>query len=134
MQATRKPHDSEQMTDKCFACVSDVEASSCPRVIHKKVGDTVELPSCLPTDGVTDRVTEAIWKYGKIKLTDKNKIFHENQFKGRLELNHQNFSLTVKQLTLQDSGNFSFVSEVDDKQRETVIISLQVHGKKLLFY
>ncbi|XP_036967014.1 SLAM family member 5-like [Acanthopagrus latus] len=107
--------------------INDVEASSCPRVIHKKVGDTVELPSCLPTDRATDRVTMAIWKYGKKKLTDKNKIFHENQFKGRLELNHQNFSLTVKRLTLQDSGNFSFLSDVNDKQREVVIISLQVH-------
>ncbi|XP_036967013.1 SLAM family member 8-like [Acanthopagrus latus] len=125
---------------RCLGCVltctsvllfgvflQDVEASSCPRVIHKKVGDTVELPSCLPTDRATDRVTMAIWKYGAKKLTDKNKIFHENQFKGRLELNHQNFSLTVKQLTLQDSGNFSFLSDVNDKQRETVIISLQVH-------
>ncbi|KAM8747655.1 CD48 antigen-like isoform 2-T2 [Acanthopagrus schlegelii] len=125
---------------RCLGCVltctsvllfgvflQDVEASSCPRVIHKKVGDTVELPSCLPTDGATDRVTMAIWKYGEKKLTDKNTIFHDSQFNGRLELNHQNFSLTVKQLTLQDSGNFSFLSEVDDKQRETVIISLQVH-------
>lgn len=94
----------------------------------------MELPSCLPTDRATDRVTMAIWKYGEKKLTDKNKIFHENQFKGRLELNHQNFSLTVKRLTLQDSGNFSFVSDVNDKQRETVIISLQVHGRILPFF
>ena len=94
----------------------------------------MELPSCLPTDRATDRVTMAIWKYGEKKLTDKNKIFHENQFKGRLELNHQNFSLTVKRLTLQDSGNFSFVSDVNDKQRETVIIFLQVHGRILPFF
>lgn len=113
----------------CFACVSDVEASSCQRVIHKKVGDTVELPSCLPTDGVTD----AAWKYGRIKLADKDMLFHEKQFKDRLELNHQNFSLTVKQLTLQDSGNFSFLSEVYGTQRETVIITLQVHGRILPF-
>ena len=86
----------------------------------------MELPSCLPTEGVT----EATWNIGKIKLADKDKLFHENQFKGRLELNHQNFSLTVKQLTLQDSGKFSFVSEVNGIQRETVTISLQVHGKK----
>ncbi|XP_030287746.1 signaling lymphocytic activation molecule-like isoform X2 [Sparus aurata] len=103
--------------------INDVEASSCQRVIHKKVGDTVELPSCLPTDGVTD----AAWKYGQIKLADKDKLFHEKQFKDRLELNHHNFSLTVKQLTLQDSGNFRFLSEENDTQRETVIITLQVH-------
>ncbi|XP_030287744.1 signaling lymphocytic activation molecule-like isoform X2 [Sparus aurata] len=103
--------------------IQDVEASSCQRVIHKKVGDTVELPSCLPTEGVT--VPQ--WKYGGILIADKDKHIHENQFKDRLELNSMNFSLTVKQLTLKDSGNYSFLSEENDTQRTTVIISLQVH-------
>ncbi|XP_073331705.1 SLAM family member 5-like, partial [Pagrus major] len=103
--------------------INDVEASSCQRVIHKKVGDTVELPSCLPTDGVT----MAVWRYGWIKIAERDGNVSEKQFKGRLELNSKNFSLTVRGLTLQDSGNFSFVSDVNDRQRETVTISLQVH-------
>ncbi|XP_070849713.1 SLAM family member 5-like [Chaetodon trifascialis] len=101
----------------------DVEASSCQHVIHKKVGDSVELSSCSLTEGVTD----AKWKYGEVMIVDKNKNRSEQQFTGRLYLNPTNFSLTVRGLTLQDSGNFSFVSEAGGKQRPTVIISLQVH-------
>ncbi|XP_073331378.1 T-lymphocyte surface antigen Ly-9-like [Pagrus major] len=104
-------------------CLQDVEASSCQSVIHKKVGDTVELPSCLPPDGVTG----AVWKYGGVKIAERDGNVSEKQFKGRLELNSKTFSLTVRGLTLNDSGNFSFVSEVNDTQRETVIISLLVH-------
>uniref|UniRef100_A0A3B4VR58 Ig-like domain-containing protein n=1 Tax=Seriola dumerili TaxID=41447 RepID=A0A3B4VR58_SERDU len=44
----------------------NVEVSNCPRVIHKQVGDTVELPSCLPTEGVTT----ATWKYGDKTVVD----------------------------------------------------------------
>ncbi|XP_076580532.1 uncharacterized protein LOC143316770 isoform X3 [Chaetodon auriga] len=107
-----------------WVCLHDVEASSCQRVIHKKVGDTVELSSCSSTEGVT----EAVWKYGRVIIADKNKHVSEKQFTGRLYLNPTNLSLTVSRLTLQDSGNFSFVSEaVDQRQRPTVIISLQVH-------
>ncbi|XP_051257768.1 signaling lymphocytic activation molecule-like [Dicentrarchus labrax] len=107
------------------APLHDVEASSCQRVIiHKKVGDTVEFSSCLPTEGVTS----ANWKYGGLDITNNDKIYPQNQFQGRLELNPTNFSLTVRRLTLQDSGDFSFLSEVDDKdQRPTVVITLQVH-------
>uniref|UniRef100_A0A8C4E3N1 Ig-like domain-containing protein n=1 Tax=Dicentrarchus labrax TaxID=13489 RepID=A0A8C4E3N1_DICLA len=98
--------------------------SSCQRVIiHKKVGDTVEFSSCSPTEGVTT----ANWKYGGLDITDNDKISPQNQFQGRLELNPTNFSLTVRRLTLQDSGDFGFLSEVDDTQRPTVVITLQVH-------
>ncbi|XP_049425014.1 SLAM family member 8 isoform X1 [Epinephelus fuscoguttatus] len=102
----------------------DVEASSCQRVIHKKVGDTVELSSCLPTEGVI----LALWKYGSSIIAEKyKKLSGDHQFKGRLDLNPTNFSLTVRELTLQDSGNFIFVSAVTDKQRGTVTITLKVH-------
>lgn len=103
-----------------------MEASSCQRVIHKKVGDSVELSSCLPTEGVT----VAIWRYGQLTIADKDEDVSEKyQFKGRVYLNHTNFDLTVRRLTLQDSGDFSFVSEVNNKQRKTVMIKLQVHGR-----
>ena len=113
----------------CCFYVSDVEASSCDRTIHKKVGDTVELPSCLPTEGVTS----ASWKYNNTKVADKDADVTHPQFKGRVDLNHTHFSLTVRRLTLQDSGVFSLISEVNDKQRDTVSITLQVHSKMLLF-
>ncbi|KAK9524906.1 hypothetical protein VZT92_017268 [Zoarces viviparus] len=108
-----------------WVCLHDVEASSCEHNIHKKVGDTVELPSCLPAEGVI----MAQWKYGGlIIIEDKNvHVSGKHQFKGRLELNPTSFNLTVRRLTLQDSGDFSFVSEVDDRQRRTVTITLHVH-------
>ncbi|XP_041821160.1 uncharacterized protein LOC121626617 [Chelmon rostratus] len=106
-----------------WVCLHDVEASSCSGVVHKKVGDTVELPSCAPTAGVI----AATWKYGLKRIADKDKSDAENQFKDRLYLNPTNFSLTLRALTLSDSGNFSFVSEANGQQSDTVIISLQVH-------
>ena len=106
--------------------VSDVEASSCDCVIHKKVGDTVELSSSLPTEGVTS----AIWEYGGSKIADKDADIYVERFKGRLDFNPTSFSLTVRGLTVKDSGDFMFVSAVDDIQRKTVTIPLKVHGKR----
>ncbi|XP_044040828.1 signaling lymphocytic activation molecule-like isoform X2 [Siniperca chuatsi] len=102
---------------------TEVEASSCQHVIHKKVGDTVEFSSCLPTE----KVNLARWKYGTSIIADKDNVVPEKQFSGRLNLNPTNFSLTVRGLTLRDSGDFTFISEVNDKQRDTVTITLQVH-------
>ncbi|XP_037614164.1 signaling lymphocytic activation molecule-like [Sebastes umbrosus] len=102
----------------------DVEASRCQHVIHKKVGDTVEFSSCLSTEGVT----MALWEYGGFIIADKDgDVAGKHQFTGRLDVNPTNFSLTVRRLTLQDSGDFKFVSEANDKQRDTVTITLQVH-------
>uniref|UniRef100_A0A3P9CYU7 PKD domain-containing protein n=1 Tax=Maylandia zebra TaxID=106582 RepID=A0A3P9CYU7_9CICH len=114
-----------------FVCFSDVEASSGKRVIHKKVGDTVELSSGLSTEGVT----AATWKYGEIIIADKviennMGVSKRSPFKDRSELNQENFTLTVKKLTLQDSGDFIFVSATKEKQRDSVIITLQVHECK----
>ncbi|XP_070710753.1 SLAM family member 5 isoform X3 [Pempheris klunzingeri] len=106
-----------------WAFPHDVEASSCQRVIHKKVGDTVELSSCLPTEWIT----VAKWRYRELIITKDSVVLEKNQFKDRLFLNPTNFSLTVRRLTLQDSGDFRFVSEVNDTQRETVTITLHVH-------
>ncbi|XP_068584317.1 SLAM family member 5-like isoform X2 [Cebidichthys violaceus] len=102
----------------------DVEASSCEHNIHKKVGDTVELSSCLPAEGVT----VAQWKHGEFIIIDKDvNVSREHQFKGRLELNPASFNLTVRGLTVQDSGDFSFISEANEVQRPTTTITLQVH-------
>lgn len=105
----------------CF--LHDVEAPNPPRVIHQKVGDTVELSSGLSTEGVT----KAEWKYEGLKIADDEGAFKNTQFDGRLEFNPDNFSLTLKGLTLKDSGNFSFISAKETDQRPTVIIILYVH-------
>ncbi|XP_054457689.1 SLAM family member 5-like isoform X2 [Anoplopoma fimbria] len=102
----------------------DVETSSCERNIHKKVGDTVELSSCSPAEGVTS----AYWKYEGLRIARKNvDVSGKHQFEGRLDLNPSSLDLTVRGLTLQDSGVFSFLSEVNNKQRPTVTITLHVH-------
>ncbi|XP_062300582.1 SLAM family member 7-like [Scomber scombrus] len=107
-----------------WAFLHDVEASSCDRIINKKVGDTVELSSCLPTEGVT----VAIWQYNNTKVADMDIGDAKHpQFIGRVELN-LDYSLTVRRLTPQDSGVYSLTSEVNDKQRDTVYITLQVHA------
>uniref|UniRef100_A0A3Q4G4Q1 Ig-like domain-containing protein n=1 Tax=Neolamprologus brichardi TaxID=32507 RepID=A0A3Q4G4Q1_NEOBR len=94
------------------------------RVIHKNVGDTVELSSGLPTEGVT----VATWRYGGINVADKDVgVFEKSPFKDRSELNPEDFTLTVRELILQDSGDFMFISGWNNKQRPSVTISLQVH-------
>ncbi|CAK6982361.1 SLAM family member 8 isoform X3 [Scomber scombrus] len=106
-----------------WAFLHDVEASSCDRIINKKVGDTVELSSCLPTEGVT----LASWRYKDKKVVDMDIGDAKHpQFIGRVELNKDS-SLTVRRLKTQDSGVYSFTSAVNDKQRPTVYITLQVH-------
>uniref|UniRef100_A0A8C2XDF7 Ig-like domain-containing protein n=1 Tax=Cyclopterus lumpus TaxID=8103 RepID=A0A8C2XDF7_CYCLU len=93
-------------------------------LIHKKVGDTVEMSSCLPPEGVSS----AKWKYKELIIEAKGKeVSVQPQFKDRVELNPTSFSLTVRTLTLQDSGDFIFMSEANDQQRPTVIITLHVH-------
>ncbi|CAI5682894.1 unnamed protein product [Oreochromis niloticus] len=107
-----------------WVCLHNVEASSGKHVIHTIVGETVELSSGLPTLGVT----EAMWKYGGIKIADKDVgVFKRSPFKDRSQLDSRDFTLTVRKLTLQDSGDFIFVSEVFREQRPAVTITLQVH-------
>ncbi|XP_028260919.1 natural killer cell receptor 2B4-like [Parambassis ranga] len=103
----------------------DVEASSCPRTIHEKVGLTVWFSSCYPSEGVTS----ATWKYITSTASGPTRdVTKVDQFKHRVDINPQDFSLTVRGLTLQDSGEFSFLSEVNNKtERETVTITLLVH-------
>ncbi|KAL3046222.1 hypothetical protein OYC64_004266 [Pagothenia borchgrevinki] len=105
----------------CF--LHDVEASNPQREIHTKVGDTVELSSGLSTEGLT----KADWIYEGKKMADKEGAFKNTQFDGRLEFNPDNFSLTLKGLTLKDSGKFSFISTKETGQRPTVFITLHVH-------
>ncbi|XP_037531180.1 signaling lymphocytic activation molecule [Nematolebias whitei] len=105
-------------------CFHNAEASGGNRVISKNVGDSVELSPNVSTEWITD----ATWKYknSTIALKDTG-ITKDNHFQGRVEFNNITLSLTLRKLTLQDSGDFLFQSEVKDAQRPTVTITLQVH-------
>uniref|UniRef100_A0A3P9NT19 SLAM family member 5-like n=1 Tax=Poecilia reticulata TaxID=8081 RepID=A0A3P9NT19_POERE len=104
-------------------CVSDVEAAEGRQVIHKRVGDSVELLSNLPTEGVT----RAEWRYGDSPVAIKGSgLTANNPFQGRVEFNNTSLSLTIRDLTLQDSGEFRFSSSTD-KQRPAVFLTLQIH-------
>ncbi|XP_028999100.3 uncharacterized protein LOC114851399 isoform X2 [Betta splendens] len=106
--------------------LSDVEASSChQRTIHKRVGDAVELSTCLSPEKSRQLIV-ARWKKGETEVADKDTNVSK-VFRDRFYLNPTNFSLRVRKLTLQDSGEFSFVSEVNNHQLQTVFITLQVH-------
>lgn len=89
----------------------------------------MELSSNLPTEGLTF----AEWNYEGEKLVDGDRGVVNNPFGTRLESNQKKFSLTLKNLIPGDSGEFSLVSAIKGQQRETVIITLHVQGKTLLF-
>ncbi|RVE55589.1 hypothetical protein OJAV_G00234650 [Oryzias javanicus] len=93
------------------------------KIIHKKVGDSVEISSGLPTEGVQF----PSWKYKDQIVADKSVSSPSKFFGNRLNFNVTTLSLTLTKLTLQDSGNFIFTSEQNGKQRETVTITLLVH-------
>lgn len=121
------------LTNEKHVCshVSDAEASACqPPVIHKEVGDAVEFSSCSSAEGISRKK----WLHGNTRITDVT----EEQFKGRLYFNPTNLSLTLSDLTVQDSGEFQFLSfDEHSRQRETTVVTLQVHGEtrpQLYFY
>nr|XP_029530112.1 SLAM family member 8-like isoform X2 [Oncorhynchus nerka] len=95
-------------------------------LFNKAVGDSVELPSGLEREGIKSME----WKYKEMVIAefDRNISLPRSQFKGRLEMNDSNFSLTIQELSLQDSGEF-LVSAASNKggQIPTKTIHLQVH-------
>ncbi|XP_064787437.1 basement membrane-specific heparan sulfate proteoglycan core protein-like isoform X2 [Oncorhynchus masou masou] len=109
---------------------SRLKPRSCPGVgislFNKAVGDSVELPSGLEREGIKSME----WKYKKMVIAefDGNSSLPRSQFQGRLEMNDSKFSLIIRELTLQDSGEF-LVSAASNKggQIPTKTIHLQVH-------
>ncbi|XP_078792885.1 SLAM family member 5 [Oryzias latipes] len=93
------------------------------KTIYKKVGDSVEISSELPTEGVD----KARWKYENQDVADRRRNITNHKFGNRLNFNTTTLSLTLTKLTLQDSGNFSFISQQNNKQRKTVVVTLQVY-------
>lgn len=74
------------------------------------------------------------WKYmGKDIIEFNSEVVYSpgSQFEGRLKMNTKNFSLTVRELTLQDSGDFLLTGEGDKGQIDSKTITLKVHGRLL---
>eukprot|EP00063_Salmo_salar_P087765 XP_014062600.1 PREDICTED: uncharacterized protein LOC106608916 [Salmo salar] len=95
-----------------------------PLIINKRVGDSVELLAGLERG----HFKSLEWKYmGKdIKELNSEVVYSPgSQFEGRLKMNTKNFSLTVKELTLQD-----FL--LTGGQIGSKTITLKVHDIKLL--
>uniref|UniRef100_A0A3B3TGC4 Ig-like domain-containing protein n=1 Tax=Paramormyrops kingsleyae TaxID=1676925 RepID=A0A3B3TGC4_9TELE len=94
------------------------------------VGGTVELPSELGSLKVEDfRFLK--WKFNNTdiaeKFSDQTDVNLHAQFKGRLQLS-LDFSLTVRELRLEDSGEYQRVGlKEDGSQIPTYKIQLQVY-------
>ncbi|XP_050971527.1 uncharacterized protein LOC127168579 [Labeo rohita] len=96
-------------------------------VVHKAVGDSLELTADYPKDDL-----EVMWKYNGTEFaeyqnnnfkTDKPDVFHE-----RLRMNKDNISVTVTDLKIRDSGSFSIIAlEKSGRQHPTKTIELHVH-------
>ncbi|XP_045072705.1 SLAM family member 8-like [Coregonus clupeaformis] len=92
---------------------------------HKTVGDSVTMPAGLEGQNVT----LIKWRYSEMDIAEFNSevlYFHGSHFKGRLEMNANDFSLTIRKLTLQDSGEYVVIAETD-KQIPSKAVTLEVH-------
>ncbi|XP_045578541.1 SLAM family member 8-like [Salmo salar] len=97
-----------------------------PLIINRGVGDSVELLAGLERG----HFKSLEWKYmGKDIAEFNSEVVYspESQFEGRLKMNTKNFSLTVRELTLQDSGDFLLTGEGDKGQIGSKTITLKVH-------
>ncbi|XP_034146320.1 signaling lymphocytic activation molecule [Esox lucius] len=96
-----------------------------PLLIHKTVGDSVELPGPSPTEGIVT----VVWNYGGKEIAEykKDVKYVSSQLEGRLEMNPKHFSLTVRNLTLQDSGEFVVTGRRDTVQIPSKVFLLKVH-------
>ncbi|KAM4612180.1 uncharacterized protein ACJ7VT_012764 isoform 2-T2 [Polymixia lowei] len=106
----------------------DVEADGCRVLVEKTVGETVNLLSC----STGENITFARWIYGNIKIAEWDQSYlnypERHQFKGRVHMDLTNFSLTLRSLTLQDSGNFSLTLDNNSEQQlPTTTVTLHVH-------
>ncbi|CAB1345429.1 unnamed protein product, partial [Coregonus sp. 'balchen'] len=89
-------------------------------LFNNGVGDSVELPSGLERKDLKSME----WKYNKMVIAEfeDNFTLPRSQFEGRLEMNDNNFSLTIRELTLQDSGEF-LVSAASNEGLHTLTIT-----------
>ncbi|XP_042615252.1 uncharacterized protein LOC122145538 isoform X1 [Cyprinus carpio] len=95
--------------------------------VHKAVGDSLELIADYPKKDL-----EVQWKYNMITFAEyRNDDFQKVKselFNNRLKMNENDISVTVTELTLQDSGRFVIVAVSKSEQYKTKVSVLHVHG------
>uniref|UniRef100_A0A4W5PZS8 Immunoglobulin subtype domain-containing protein n=1 Tax=Hucho hucho TaxID=62062 RepID=A0A4W5PZS8_9TELE len=109
-----------------FLLHNKIHCVGVPLIINKRVGDSVELLTGLERG----HFKSLEWKYmGKDIAEFNSEVIYSPgyQFEGRLKMNTNNFSLTVRELTLQDSGDFLITGEGDKGQIGSKTITLKVH-------
>ncbi|XP_042615253.1 uncharacterized protein LOC122145538 isoform X2 [Cyprinus carpio] len=94
--------------------------------VHKAVGDSLELIADYPKKDL-----EVQWKYNMITFAEyRNDDFQKVKselFNNRLKMNENDISVTVTELTLQDSGRFVIVAVSKSEQYKTKVSVLHVH-------
>ncbi len=112
----------------CLFCIVGSCVDPDAEVVHKAVGDSLELTADYPKDDL-----EVEWKYNDTPFAEyrnkdfqkvKSELFHE-----RLSKNKDSISVIVADLKVQDSGSFSIVAEGKSTQYKTKFIVLHVHGE-----
>ncbi len=110
----------------CLFCI----VGSCvdPDVVHKAVGDSLELTADYPKEHL-----EVEWKYYDTPFAEyRNKDFQKVKselFSERLSKNKDSISVIVADLKAQDSGSFSIVAEAKSVQYKLKFIVLRVYGE-----
>ncbi|KAM3585519.1 uncharacterized protein V6R79_019645 [Siganus canaliculatus] len=122
-QESRGGGDQQKSTDDVNdpPDVSSAVTSSSEGTVYEEVNGTAVLH---PASGLTGKMTRIRWTYNDKTVAEWSggNISFSNQFKGRCELNTRTGELTIKHLTLSDSGFYS--AEVNNK--ETNRVQLQV--------
>ncbi|KAJ8007588.1 hypothetical protein DPEC_G00095590 [Dallia pectoralis] len=98
--------------------------------IQRRVGDSVALPAPSDLNVADDKPLEVLWKYkinDIVEYKSNVKYLPSNQFNGRLEFNTKNFSLTVRDLKLGDSGDYIFTGEYSNVQIPAKTVTLMVY-------
>ncbi|KAL1272008.1 hypothetical protein QQF64_031024 [Cirrhinus molitorella] len=96
-------------------------------VVHKAVGDSLELIADYPKDNL-----EVKWIYNGTEFAEYQndfKKFKSELFHDRLKMSKDNISVTVTDLRHQDSGTFSIVAESKGEKYKTKVFVLHVHDR-----
>ncbi|CAB1351478.1 unnamed protein product, partial [Coregonus sp. 'balchen'] len=99
--------------------------------VFQTVGDSVELLAGLERG----HFKSLEWKYrGKdiVEVNSEGVYSPGSQFEGRLKMNNKNFSLMVRELPLQDSGDFLVTGEGDKGQIGGRTITLKPISKVVI--
>ncbi|XP_041088325.1 SLAM family member 5-like isoform X2 [Polyodon spathula] len=113
----------------CIALLGLLAASSLSPdpVVNGTVGESVLLPAGLSQPA---RITGVQWIFGKDVIADEENINGITaQFRNRVHLNRNDWSLTITQLRAEDSGGYHRDIETADGQLPALMITLHVYEK-----